>query len=243
VIRAALAMVAVLALAGCASTQSTSARLKAEAVNRPLAKAFVVTEPYPDVKVTAHTLLSGDGGATAVVFELRSRARKPQARVPLSFELLDGKGARVYRNDAPGLDASLVEAPVVPSKGALVWVDDQIQPTGRPRRARATVGLPRVRPDGEPPRIRVSRVRVEQDPVSGSVVKGIVSNASPIEQKRLVVFVVARRGGRIVGAGRAIVPRLKAHDHATFTSFLIGDAEHARLSATAPPTTLTEPAA
>ncbi len=234
-------VVAALAIAGCESTQDRSARLKAEAVNRPQERSFVVTKVNPQVRVDSGTVLRGAGGAAAVVFELRSRAGSAQGRVPVSFELLDAKGRRVYRNDAPGLDASLVEAPLIEPRGSLVWVDDQIQPDGTPRRARARVGLPRSRPGDDPPRMDVSGLHVDQDPVSGAAVRGRVRNRSAVEQKRLVVFVVARRGGRVVGAGRAIVPRLKARAAATFTAFLIGDARRSRLSATAPPTTLPEP--
>ena len=130
---------------------------------------------------------------------------------------------------------------MVSPRGQLLWVDDQIQPTAAPRTARARVGLPQIRPAGAAPRIEVGRLRVEQDPVSGAVVAGSVKNDSAVEQKRLVVFVVARRGRRIVAAGRAIVPRLKARDDAKFNAFLIGDARRARLSAAAPPTTFPEP--
>jgi hypothetical protein len=240
-VRRALAFgLAALALAGCESTQDKSARLKAAAKNRPQEKAFVVTERNPDIRIGARTVLRGAGGAAAVVLELRSRAKAPQGRVPVSFELLDAKGERVYRNDTPGLDASLVEAPLIPPRGTLAWVDDQIEPERPAHSARARVGLPKATAL-DPPRIDVGRLRVEQDPVSGAVVEGSVRNRSAVEQKRLVVFVVARRGGRIVGAGRAIVPRLKAHDDAKFNAFLIGDVKRARLTAAAPPTTLVEP--
>jgi hypothetical protein len=52
------------------------------------------------------------------------------------------------------------------------------------------------------------------------------------------VFIVARRGERVVAAGRSIVPRLKAGASVSFTAFLIGDPRDARLTAAAPPTTL-----
>ena len=59
---------------------------------------------------------------------------------------------------------------------------------------------------------------------------------SAVEQRRLVVFVVGRRGGKVVAAGRAIVERLAPGKSARFSAFPIGDAEGAELSAAAPPT-------
>ena len=65
---------------------------------------------------------------------------------------------------------------------------------------------------------------------------GNVANRSAVEQRRLVVFAVARKGDRVVAAGRAIVERLAPGKSAHFTAFLIGDPRGAELSAAAPPT-------
>jgi hypothetical protein len=222
---------------GCESSQDTSARLEREAVNRPAAKAFVIARANRTIGIGRGTVLQ-DANGTAVVVPLRSKGSAPLGRVPLSFELLGKSGSRVYRNDTPGLDSSLVEAPVLEPGRRLLWVDDQIQVTGKPVRAKAVAGRPRARLTGPPPRMELGPLELTDDPTEGVAVKGSVKNASTVEQRRLVVFIVARRGGRIVAAGRSIVPRLKVGATAKFTAFLIGDPRKARLSAAVPPTTL-----
>jgi hypothetical protein len=59
-----------------------------------------------------------------------------------------------------------------------------------------------------------------------------------VTQLELVVYAVARRGGRIAAAGRAIVPQAPAGASTPFQVFFIGDPKGAQLSLTAPPTTL-----
>jgi hypothetical protein len=224
------------ALAGCASTQSESAKLKAAAVNRPDAEKFVVTRANPDVRFRRATVL-GDENGSAVVIPMESTAKAPLAHVPLSFELLGRNGARVYRNDTPGLDTSLVEVPVLERKTPLLWVNDQIQPTAAPVKAAAKAGAAKPL-TGVLPKIVVTKADLVDDPTEGLSVKGAVANRSDVEQKRLVVYIVARQGARITAAGRAIVPRLKVGKTARFTGFLIGDAQGSRITAAAPPTTL-----
>jgi hypothetical protein len=231
----ALAALAALGAAGCESTQSHSARLKRAAAARPQLKAFVVTRRNPDVTVASSTVIRA-AGSVAVVFELRSRAPRPSARLPLSFELRDADGRAVYRNDAPGLDASLVEAPSIPARGRALWVDDQVTAADAARTATARIGLPAKPVSGRPPEIRVEALKLERDTTGAATAVGKVHNASPVEQRRLVVFVVARRGVKVTAGGRAIVPRLKPGATARFTAFLIGDLRRARLHAEAPPT-------
>jgi hypothetical protein len=224
-------------LTGCESTQDKSARLKRDAANRPQAKAFVITEPDKSIRIGRGTILE-DANGIALVMPLSTKGSSPVAKVPLSFELLGKGGKRVYRNDTPGLDVSLVEAPVLEPRRDLLWVDDQIRPTGKASKARAVAGVPKAKVDGDLPRMKLGALRVEDDPTEGVAIKGSVKNASAVDQRRLVVYIVGKRGGKIVAAGRSIIPRLKPGKTAKFTAFLIGDARKARLTAAAPPTTL-----
>jgi hypothetical protein len=52
------------------------------------------------------------------------------------------------------------------------------------------------------------------------------------------VYGLARRGGRIVAAGRAVLPEVAANASAPFQAFLVGAPQGATLEASAPPTTL-----
>ena len=67
---------------------------------------------------------------------------------------------------------------------------------------------------------------------------GTVRNRSTVTQQDLVVYAVARRGGKIVAAGRAVLPEVAAGASVPFQAFLVGEPSGARLEASAPPTTL-----
>jgi hypothetical protein len=234
----ALALVAAAAgAAGCESTQAKSARLQAAAVNRPAEKGFTIGEPNRDVKVERALVLQDPLGA-AVVVELRNTGRSAQARVPVGVTVTGAGGAKLYANDAPGLDASLTEAPLIEPGGRLLWVDDQVRITDPARRAAAEVGAALGKPVADAPRIELEGPKLDTDQSGAFTAVGAVRNASSVEQVRLVVFVTAERGGKIVAAGRSIVPRLKAGGKARFTAFLAGKAKGARLHATAPATVL-----
>ena len=58
--------------------------------------------------------------------------------------------------------------------------------------------------------IDLTRPRLEQDPVSGVAAVGFAANRSKVEQRKLVVFAVARKGARVVAAGRAQINRAEA---------------------------------
>ena len=89
-----------------------------------------------------------------------------------------------------------------------------------------------------PPRIRVSGVHHTEDPSAGPGTTGTVSNGSATAQRLLVVYAVGRRGGKIVAAGRAVVPELAGSSAAHFQLFLLGDGGGAKLQVAAPATTL-----
>ena len=88
------------------------------------------------------------------------------------------------------------------------------------------------------PEVTVTRPRLEQDPVSGVAAVGFVANRSKVEQRKLVIFAVARKGGRVVAAGRAQINRVKPRKRTRYTIFFIGNPRGARISLEAPPTSL-----
>jgi hypothetical protein len=53
-----------------------------------------------------------------------------------------------------------------------------------------------------------------------------------------VVYGIAKRDGKILGAGRAVIPELAAHGSSKFEVFFVGEISGAQLQMTAPPTTL-----
>ena len=123
-------------------------------------------------------------------------------------------------------------------RARFLWVNDQVDPGARVKSARARIGEPTRPPPKRVPRIELTRPRFEQDPVSGVAATGYVRNESDVEQRRLVIYAVARRGGKVVAAGRGQINRLKPRKRARYNVFFIGNPRGASVSVTAPPTVL-----
>jgi hypothetical protein len=223
--------VAVLALCGCESSQSKSARLERAAKTSLHEKGLVIKQPSRDVTVGATTVLHDENG-TAAVIELRNRSAHSLVGVPVAFSVRDAAEKKLFANDAPGLDASLVSAASLAPNATLEWINDQVTVDGDPREVVAQAGAEKQEGPRALPQIEVGGLQLEDD---GSAA-GRVANRSTVEQLRLVVYVIARRDGKVVAAGRAIVPRLKPGASAKFTAFPIGDPTGAKLEASAPPT-------
>lgn len=238
---AALAMAA-LALSGCESNIERSAKLEKTARAQRLAhpegalKGVVVTRENPQVKVLATDVMHSEGGVAAVVL-LRNESSKPLHSAPIALTVNDAKGAVLYQNNAPGLNTTLVSVPLLRPHAVTVWVDDQIQATGVPGKASARVGEAPAA-SGQLPQVIVSGVHSSEETGNGASVEGTVTNHSKVAQQQLVVYVVARRAGQIVAAGRAVLPEVAAGQRASFQVFFIGSPQGAKLDASAPPTTL-----
>ena len=232
----ALLALAPLALAACESTQDKSARLKREG-HGLLArqKGLTVGASNREVRVVDTAVLHDRYGAAAVV-ELENTSPRDMADVPLAIDVRGPGGRTVYRNDAPGLERGLVATPLLPHGRRVVWVNNQVTPAAAPRTVAVRVGRARA-VSARPPRIELSRIRRDHD-TDGAFVTGVVTNHSRVVQRRLTVFCVARRGGRIVAAGRGVVdkvPPAPTRKPVRFTIYFIGNPAGARLGFYAPP--------
>jgi hypothetical protein len=225
-------------LSGCESSQAKSARLAREGAKQLAGeRGLVVNTQNADVRAVATSVLQDENG-TAVVVVLRNRAARPVGSVPIALDVQGAGGKSVYRNDLPGLDPSLIEATGVPANGELEWVDDQVTPSGKPTRVEVKIGAERGTAPHELPRIELTAPRLIEDRVTGVEAVGRVTNRSGVEQRRLVVACVARKGDKVVAAGRAIVNRLAPGKSASFHVFFIGDPRGARITVAAPPTVI-----
>ena len=119
------------------------------------------------------------------------------------------------------------------------WVNNQITATGTPAKVQARVGAAKGKVPAQVPSFAISGVQLESD-TDGVFAKGTIVNRSKVVQKRLTVFCVARKGAKIVAAGRAILDALPAAGAkpTRFTVFFIGNPKGAKLSFAAPPTVL-----
>lgn len=222
--------------AGCQSTQDKSKEIGAKGSNAFKQKGLTVTKSSTEVTIASRTVLTDENGS-AVVLELRNRTPKALAGVPVSINLENARGRSVFKNDAPGLEPSLVAAPLVAGGTTTLWVNDQVQADEPPKRVVAKVGA--AKPvTGDVPRLSIERLKLEEDPVDGILASGKIKNDSGVLQRKLVIYAVARKGGRIVAAGRAGVDRLKPGKKAGFAIFFIGNPKGAKLEVFAPPTVL-----
>jgi hypothetical protein len=91
---------------------------------------------------------------------------------------------------------------------------------------------------GRVPQIAVAGVHLIEDPTNGVGAAGTVTNPSRVAQSKLVIFGLARRAGRIVAAGRAVLPELGAGSRMPFQIFFVGDPRQAQLRVSAPASTV-----
>lgn len=227
---------AALALAGCETTAEKSAKLEKAAKRLAVAgNGLLITHPSTDVKVLQTTVLQGSEGAAAVV-RLSNVSSHTLRDVPIAITVKDAGGHTLFQNNAPGLEAALVSVPSLPAHGEASWVDDQLPASGKPASVSALVGQAPTAAGGAP-QIGIQGIHVIEDPSRGIGTSARLSNHSRVAQQNLVVFAVARRGGKLVAAGRAVLGEVAAGASMSFEVFYVGDPRGAQLAMSAPPTT------
>jgi hypothetical protein len=223
-----------LAGTGCESTQAKSARLQREAQRSLHEKGLSIKTPSRDVAVGSSVVLKDANGA-AVAIQLSNHSAHTLVNVPVAFSVRGAAKKKLFANDAPGLDASLVDAPALAPGQTLDWVNDQVTLDSAPGDVVAEAGDAKQGP-AQLPRMDVTKLALGGDPAEGLEITGTVTNRSQIAQTRLVVFIVGRTGDKIVAAARAIVPKLAPGASANFSAFPIGNPRGAKLQASAPAT-------
>lgn len=231
----ALAVLAAISLSACQSSQD-KAKIIQDQAQAAAPKPLVIPHPSRDVKVVNTTLLHDQNG-DAMVVELKNESNQMLVNVPILVDVKDPKGKSVYENNTAGLDFALNHVAVIQPNETFYWVNDQL--TGEGKSAKVTVGQPEAKaPYGPLPDLAVSPPRAGHD-FSGAKVTGTVTNQSKIDQQHLILFAVARQGGRIVAAGRGQIKALKVGARpANYTIYFIGNPVGADVTIQAPPTTL-----
>ena len=226
------------ALSGCESTVDRAKKADQQGSKAFERKGLEIGAANRDAEVTGTTVLHDANGA-AVVIAVRNRGARLLTDVPIAIDVLDAKGAVVYRNDTPGLQASQRSIALLPPGKEVLWVNDQVVSTGgEPAKVRAKLGAAPASAKRSIADLDLSGVDLAGDAVSGLAASGVITNATGAEQRSVTISAVAEKAGRIVAAGRAIVPLLKPGAHTKFQTFFIGDPRGADLTLTAPPTTI-----
>ncbi len=223
-------------LSGCETTAEKSAKLEKAAHHTRLAeKGLTIARASGDVRVLSATIVHGHEGNAAVVLLHNASARTLRA-VPIAITVKDAHGTTIFQNNAAGLEPALTSLGSLAGHGRATWIDDQILASGTPASVSAIVGeAPSA--SGPPPRIEVHGVHASEEGGTPGAA-GTVHNESSVTQQNLVVYVLARRGGQVVAAGRAVLPEVGAGASLPFQAFLQGSPSGARLEASAPATTV-----
>jgi hypothetical protein len=217
---AALGALAVLALCGCETTQELSAKIGRRLGHQRAAPGTTSTGARNRaVRVDATALIPGNPAAVAV--RLTNSSATAQTAIPVSLDVLDAKGASVYRNDVKGIEPSLQSLALLPPHASAWFVDDQVLSSGpAPSAVRVEVGAATA-----PPRtaaaVTTSRVRASTG-FPGPHVNATLRNGSSKALRNVTVYAVTVKGGRPVGAGRALVASLAASGSATVTIPIVG---------------------
>ncbi|HEX4838310.1 MAG TPA: hypothetical protein VFV03_07305 [Solirubrobacteraceae bacterium] len=216
------AMSIALVCCGCQSTAEKSTELEKHAKHQKLALQGVsVTRDNPDVKVLQSTVVHSSVG-TAVVMELRNTSRHALENAPIEITVRDAKGVVLFQNNQPGLEPSLTKVSLLMPGAETMWVDDQVQVAGVPATASARVGeAAQVR--GIVPQLSVSSAKPTGEAGGEAGEAGTVTNKSTVAQAHVVVYAVARRAGKIVAAGRAVLPEVGPGASVPFQVYFVGD--------------------
>jgi hypothetical protein len=232
----ALALGAV-SLTGCETTAEKSAKLEqaAKRVAPIQQRGLSIARESSIVRVRNATLVHGTEG-TAAVLTLHNSSAKAIREVPISISLRDAHGATLYTNGTPGLAKTLTSLALLPAHGDGVWIDDQIPGTSAKSLAtKVGEGTP---VSGSLPRLAIREAQLAKDPSGAATAEGTIANPSRTGQPELVVYALARKAGRVVAAGRAVLASLAPGASAPFQAFFVGDAAGARLQLSAPPTAI-----
>ncbi len=232
----ALPVLCTAALPACESTQDKAAKLRKQGAKAFSEKGLSVERKSKSVEIRGRTVLSDPNGTAAVV-ELENRTSKTLRGVPIAIDVTDGRKS-LFKNDDPGLEPSLVSIPVIRPRERVAWVNDQVFAKS-PEAVKVKVGTERGTARSAP-EMKVSKPELIPDPVSGLAAEGKVTNPSRILQKKLVLYAVAHKSGKVVAAGAGGIEKLRPGKSAGYQIFFIGDPKGASITIVSPPTTLEE---
>jgi hypothetical protein len=228
------------AVAGCQSSQDRSAELAKHAHNAIKSeKGLAINGQNKAVKFLGATLLTDKNGSAAVL-TLENQGAETITDAPIALQVLDGKRKQVYTNTTPGIEKALHTVPLLPPGRPVDWVNDQVFASRTPKSVRAQVGNTTGTASADPLTLKVSQPNIVNDPVSGIEATGTITNTASTEVDRVLLMAVARKGGRIVAAGRGGVRKVKpaGEKPAHYHIFFIGDPRGATVSVEAYPNEL-----
>ncbi len=223
---------------GCETTQELSAKI-ARTLGHQSAIAGTTRRGAAnhDVRIEQKVVLTA-GGQSAVALKLANTSARTQTAFPVLIDVLDAKGATIYRNNAKGIEPSIQQLALLAPHATAWWVDNEVLATGGlPSSVTCQLGASTATAPSAVPQITTQRVSAS-DSFPGPHVSVTVHNRSTIAQSQLPVYAVALKGAHVVGAGRAIVPSLAAAASAQVQIPIVGRVDKTTILLTVAPTAL-----
>jgi hypothetical protein len=209
-------------LCGCASTQTTAARLqlnddRIRASEQPIPVARIGTSGT--VTSAEVTVLSTGGRFTAVVALMNRGAATSDLPLIVGYRL---KGRTVYLNAGAQSNYFDNHIPAIAGHGSLNWVDTGSAKLPEHAVFFAIVGAKPASPAGSgvtPPNVTAAPPPVlgvnVNNPSTALMIPVDVTNHSAIPQYQLPVYAVVTEKGRVVSASSATIAELNGGAHAT----------------------------
>jgi hypothetical protein len=233
--RATLAILALGALAGCATTQQEATRLQLNSARiRASQYAIRVRRRDPNVRVSAIALLRS-GRRTAIVVRVHNLADRSLTDLPVSVGVTAPHGLRRYLNDRAGIGYFDTHLSAIGPGAELTWVFASNATLPTDARPFVVVGSPTP---GFSSATRLPQLTAELQTVSGrpNIVRLTVRNDSGVPQYQLPVYatVSSRRG--FLAAGTATIAHLGTGASTSLQMTLLGSATKAAPVLEVPPT-------
>jgi hypothetical protein len=232
----ALAVGIAASLGACESSQDRSAALaKHGATALKQAPGLKLGGTTSSVKVLDSAVVSGKDSSAAVV-TLKNEGSQALVDLPIAINVLDAKGKKVFTNTTPGLQKALQSMPVLEPGQTADWVNDQILTSSPPKSLKVTVGSTKnttVDSKIDPAALTVSKPKLSLASAIGPEANGTLVNKSSTELDQVLLFAVARKGGKVVAAGRGGVKKVRTGGKpANYHIFFKGDPRGADITVT-----------
>jgi hypothetical protein len=229
------AALALVALAGCETTEQESTRIGARLSHENTRVATTqIGATNPNVRIKTAALVTSASG-TAAALELTNTSAVAQADIPILITASDAAGKVVYTNDTVGTSSPSGELSLLPAHATVWWVDPNVLASGgTPTRLVVRIGKPGATTPAARGALSTSRLNIGSNFV-GPLIGGTVVNGSSESLSELAIYAVAVSDGHVVAAGQGAQPSLGAHASTAFQVTVVGKPKGAMAAVTVAP--------
>jgi hypothetical protein len=216
------ALLTVVILAGCESTEQESAKIGKQLGSGSAAAAVTTIKSSNHAVRVDRSVLVHSASGTAAAIELTSTSATPQVDIPIVITVDDAAGKAVYTNDTVGTTSPEGELSLLEPGATVWWVDaNVIASGGSATSVTATIGAPAASAPASLPTLAARHLGAGSNFV-GPYIGGTVSNGSATAQSQVAIYAVALEGREVVAAGQSLVPAVAAHGSMAFQVTVFG---------------------